>query len=67
MEDEFEVILIRILKGEVLQKDVAKYYAKHIKTNNINWPLLNLAIKYKWSDSGLIRIKKMAWKIVEKD
>jgi hypothetical protein len=47
------------------QKDVAEHYAKRILAGDTDWILLNAAIKFRWSESGLKRVKTMAWKIVE--
>lgn len=47
------------------QADVAREYADLILLGNTDWLALNTAIKSRWSVSGLVRVKTMAWKIVE--
>ena len=48
------------------QADVARYYADLIMCGNTDWKEINCAIKSRWSVSGLVRVKRMAWKIVNK-
>lgn len=46
------------------QKDIAQMYAALIPIANIGWHKINMAIKKRWpSESSLIRVKTMAWKI----
>ena len=48
------------------QKDVANEYAKLLIAFDIEIALINRAIIERWSRSGLIKVKTMAWKIAER-
>ena len=63
MEEWFLIQLAKIDNG---QKEIADYYAALIKTggHNIAWDIVNAATVNRWSKSGLIKVKRMAWKIV---
>lgn len=62
-----EFILSEIADAKITQKDVAMSYALAIlSSEKTDWAKVNQAIRERWSgDSGLNRIKKAAWKIVE--
>lgn len=46
------------------ENDVARFYAELVQANHMNWGVINRLIVDRWSLSGLLRIKRMAWKIV---
>lgn len=57
-------LLAEITDKGMKQKDVAQTYGLTLKSSEcekVNWPKVNQAIMDRWSKSGLIRIKKMAW------
>lgn len=64
-------VLLQEIKDKFFkQKDVALTYAMSMvseRGNNeeIDWREVNQAIIERWSQSGLNRVKKMAWKHVE--
>ena len=62
-----EHLLREINEHKLIQKEVALSYAMSIcSSEKTNWPKVNLAIIERWSNSGLIRVKEMAWKIIDK-
>jgi len=60
-------LLEEIANKQFKQKDIALTYAMALaqKTETVDWKKVNLAIINRWSKSGLIRIKEMAWKRLE--
>jgi hypothetical protein len=51
-------------------KDVALTYAMAIlaearEADAPNWTSINAAIRRRWGDRGLARVKKAAWKLIE--
>lgn len=44
----------------------AKYALALAQADPVEWAAVNLAIKERWSKSGLIYIKERAWKLYEK-
>ena len=64
-----QVIANEIAQG-LRQKDIALTYAMAMKSHaqgaeEVDWGAINEAILAKWSISGLDRIKKRAWKLLE--
>jgi len=60
-------LINEISMPEIHQKNIAKTYALAIMSSEkIDWKVVNKAIISRWSISGLERIKKMGWKIIEK-
>lgn len=48
------------------QKHIAAIYAKAVRrASNYDWPCINQTIIKRWSQSGLLRVKKMAWDIIK--
>lgn len=65
-----QVILQDIATKQATQKDVALTYAMALKSaaegaDAPDWRTINEAILARWSMSGLERIKKRAWDILE--
>jgi len=65
-----QVILQDLRAREATQKDIALTYAMAIKSyqsgaDDPDWTKINKAIVAKWSTSGLDRVKKIAWDILE--
>jgi hypothetical protein len=61
-----ETLLSEINELRLKQKDVAITYALAMRDHgNVDWPTVNQAIINRWSRSGLVRIKEMAWKQVQ--
>ena len=61
-----EDLLREIRDRNAKQRDIALSYALAINCEphvdyDIDWPSVNRAIIKRWSQSGLQRIKKMAW------
>ena len=60
-----ESMLLREIDNKVFkQKDIAQTYALSMASSEcdrIDWKKVNKAIIERWSKSGLIRIKNMAW------
>lgn len=60
-----QTILREIENTKMKQAQVALTYSLAIKSKEaINWTAINQAIINRWSESGLERIKAMAWKLV---
>lgn len=58
--------LLNKLKEKVTRKDIVSLYALMIYFEDlIDWKKVNRAIIKKWSLSGLIYIKRLAWKQLE--
>lgn len=58
------VILNEIENKELKQKDIAQTMALIMKlgqTDEVNWKKVSEAIINRWSKSGFVRIKEMAW------
>ena len=65
-----QVILQDLSAPKVTQKNVALTYAMAIKSgfdgaDKPDWETINRAILAKWKPSGLERIKKRAWDLLE--
>lgn len=59
-----------VIENEIAQKctqaEIAQTYAMALVSNwKTDWARVNKAIMDRWSKAGLIRIKTLAWKIVE--
>lgn len=54
--------MISLLRQDYAAKD----YASLFITGQTEWKEINAAIIKRWSESGLRRVKKMAWQIIEK-
>lgn len=63
-----EEVLFKALKDKkVTRKDIIPIYANFLYFMDlVDWKKVNKAIINKWSRSGLIFIKKGAWKKLEK-
>lgn len=60
------VLLQEIGEPKCKQKDIAMTYAMAIcSSDKPDWSKVNNAIIARWSKSGLARIKKAAWKLIE--
>ena len=63
------VLLNEISMKEIKQKHLAMTYAMALCSSEakdgIDWRKVNEAIVARWSKSGLIRVKEMAWKLVK--
>ena len=58
-------ILIDLVRLAKTQAGFAETYAGAIRSgDDIDWHAVARAIKTRWSKSGLIRVKTMAWKIL---
>lgn len=63
-----QVLLQEVQDEKFDQASVAMTYAMAIRSSHeTNWKAVNEAIISRWSRSGLERIKRMAWRIIEKD
>lgn len=61
-----QTILDELKYPEITQKSVALTYALAIRSReDADWEKVNQAIIARWSQSGLERVKRMAWKIVK--
>ena len=61
------VLLQEVADRQFSQKSVALTYAMAIESSEAkDWKAINEAIINRWSRSGLERIKRMAWKRIEK-
>ena len=65
-----QTIVREIATKGITQRDVALTYAmaiksKHEGADDPDWEAINKAILARWSMSGLERIKKRAWDILE--
>ena len=66
MNDETNNLLREIVRLDKKQKDIAVLYAGAIEINSlIDWEAVNHAITVRWSKSGLERVKRMAWRLLE--
>jgi hypothetical protein len=62
MVDCENTLMREIDMKELHQKDIAQTYRLAMESGeDINWYAVNLAIMRRWSKSGLIKIKEMAW------
>lgn len=61
---DMKYVLTEINDPHKTQSDVAKYYSTLIG-KKYDFEMINLAIKLRWSKSGLNRVKRMAWKLLE--
>lgn len=60
------VLLGEIADRQFTQKSVALTYAMALASSNpTDWAKVNAAIIQRWSRSGLVRLKTMAWKHFE--
>lgn len=60
------MLLQEISDRHFSQKSVALTYAMAMCSNETkDWHAINTAIVKRWSESGLERIKRMAWKRIE--
>ena len=62
------VMLNEIAQPDTKQKSLALTYAMSIASSeamSIDWKKVNNAIISRWSRSGLERIKKQAWRLIE--
>ena len=63
MQDQFLVIL---LSPKCKQINAALLYSQMLlHKDSIDWQIIDQAIIDKWSESGLGKIKNMAWQIIE--
>jgi len=61
-----EAVMVRELESKATQKTVALTYAfALISSEKIDFKKINQLIIKRWSLSGLDRVMKMAWKLVE--
>lgn len=64
---EIEGALLKEIPDKTLyQIDIALTYRLAIHADpvsNFNWKKVNKAIIKRWSKSGLLRVKKLAWKL----
>ena len=63
-----EALLQEIADPRMKQADVASTYGLAMlssERDQIDWSKVNAAIMARWSQSGLLRIKKAAWKLAE--
>lgn len=61
-------LLQEIADPHMRQADVASTYGLAMlsgERDQIDWAKVNAAIMARWSQSGLLRIKKAAWKLAE--
>jgi hypothetical protein len=61
-------LLQEIADPRMKQADVASTYGLALlssERDQIDWSKVNAAIMARWSQSGLLRIKKAAWKLAE--
>lgn len=60
------VLLQEIAEPKITQKSLAMTYAMAIcSSDQPDWSKVNNAIIARWSRSGLERVKKAAWKLIE--
>lgn len=60
---DMKYVLTEINDPHKTQSDVAKFYSTLIG-KKYDFEMINLAIKLRWSKSGLNRVKRMAWKLL---
>ena len=69
MTDDVVRILSQIQDKSRVQYDIAMLYADCIDQYSsgaaINFSAINAAIMARWSKSGLLRIKRAAWTLIE--
>lgn len=64
--DAERVLLEEIADQRCKQADVALTYALAMVSNeHVDWSRVNHLIMNRWSLSGLKRVKKLAWKLLE--
>lgn len=67
MSGEFEIAFVEwVIENEIAQgcnqNQIAKTYALALRSSyETDWARVNAAIIERWSKSGLLRIKNMAW------
>jgi hypothetical protein len=60
-----ETLLDSVKDTALRQKDIAGVYAMAIvSSEEKDWPKVNRAIINRWGQSGLNRVKNMAWNII---
>jgi hypothetical protein len=55
-------LLAELEERGVTQRDVAQTYSYLIGRAGVGWHVINLAIRERWSEAGLVRVKQLAWK-----
>lgn len=59
---DVEGVIAREIKNGLRQKQIAQTYALALRSSwPTDWAKVNQMIVDRWSESGLERIKKMAW------
>ena len=60
-------LLFAVVDEKKTRKDIAVVYAAALwQSAPVEWAAVNLAIKERWSMSGLKYIKELAWDLYEK-
>ena len=62
-----ELQLLREIEEGHTQKSISVTYAFCIRDHRdaVDWHKINKAVVSRWSRSGLLRVKRMAWKLIE--
>ena len=59
---ETTAMLNLVADKSVRQRDVAELYCAYVfSETELDWPVVNRAIMERWSEAGLMRIKRMVW------